>query len=67
MRNNRKSNGAGTICYDKSTGKWRGSMLLRFDENTEQQLRKTIVANSKNELIEGINHFRNTIPPVFTY
>lgn len=67
MRNNRKSNGAGAIYYDKSTGKWSGSMLLRYDENTEQQFRTIIMANSRNELIERMNQFRSTIPPVYTY
>ncbi len=67
MRDKGRSNGVGRVWYNKSTGKWSGSVLLRYDERTEHQLRRTIDADSKDELQEILIRFRETNPPVFMY
>lgn len=67
MKEIRKSNGVGAIWYSKSTRKWSGSVLIRYDENTHQQLRMSFTANTRKELIVIMNRFRSSVTPVFLY
>jgi len=67
MRYNKRSKDVGRVWYDKSIEKWSGSVLISYDENTEQQLRKSFTAKSKQELIVIMNQFKKAIPPVFMY
>lgn len=67
MKENRKSNGVGAIWYDKTRKEWNGSVLIRHDDVTGQQLRKSFAANTKQELLVQMNHFRSTVTPVFLY
>ena len=67
MRNNKKSNGVSSVWYDKTAGKWRGSVLIRYDESTEHQLRKVLTADTKQELLVSMERFRRTVAPVFVY
>ena len=65
MKENRKSNGVGSVWYNKTTGKWSGSVLIRYDEVTGQQLCKPFAANTKREVLARMDHFRSFITPVF--
>ena len=67
MRETIKSKGVETMWYDELSGKWAGSVLLRYDVDTELQLRRTIDADTKEELIAALKHFRETNPPIFMY
>ena len=67
MKENRKSNGVGSVWYNRAIGKWNGSVLIRYDENTGQRLCKPFTANTKQELLARMDHFRSTVTPVFLF